>query len=153
MWYIHLKAYNSNHSRYCNSIFIRTIMFHNTVTTMLGLAKFLTIRERRRFESISTSWEFIPKYYTSWGTLPNLFHNFWSYQTGDLKITKHTQIWNIWTSPQHCCRWPVGPAGQTTPHVSDTEAEQRRCATVAQPRLNGGEFAVGELWPRHCRAA
>ena len=35
-------------------------MFHNTITTMLGLAKFLTIRERRRFESISTSWEFIP---------------------------------------------------------------------------------------------
>ena len=35
-------------------------MFHNTVATMLGLAKFLTIRERRRFESISTSWEFIP---------------------------------------------------------------------------------------------
>ena len=32
----------------------------NTVTTMLGQAKFLTIRERRRFESISTSWEFIP---------------------------------------------------------------------------------------------
>ena len=59
MWY-HLEAYNSNHSRYCNSIFIRTIMFHNTVTTMLELAKFLTIRERRRFESISTSWEFIP---------------------------------------------------------------------------------------------
>ena len=28
MWYINLKAYNSNHSRYCNSIFIRTIMFH-----------------------------------------------------------------------------------------------------------------------------
>ena len=56
----HLKAYNSNHSRYCTSIFIRTIMFYNTFTTMLGLAKFLTIRERRRFESISTSWEFIP---------------------------------------------------------------------------------------------
>ena len=35
-------------------------MFHNIVATMLGLAKFLTIRERRRFESISTSWEFIP---------------------------------------------------------------------------------------------
>ena len=35
-------------------------MFHNTVTTMLELVKFLTIRERRRFESISTSWEFIP---------------------------------------------------------------------------------------------
>jgi hypothetical protein len=60
MWYINWEAYNSNHSRYCNSIFIRTIMFHNTVTTMLGLAKFLTIQERRRFESISTSWEFIP---------------------------------------------------------------------------------------------
>ena len=60
MWYINLKAYNSKHSRYCNSIFIRTVMFHNTVTTMLGLAKFLTIRERRRFESILTSWEFIP---------------------------------------------------------------------------------------------
>ena len=60
MWYIILKAYNSNHSWYCNFIFIRTIMFHNTVTTMLGLAKFLTIWERRRFESISTSWEFIP---------------------------------------------------------------------------------------------
>ena len=43
MWYIHLKAYNSKPSRYCNSIFIGTIMFHNTVTTMLGLAKFLTI--------------------------------------------------------------------------------------------------------------
>ena len=56
----HLEAYNSNHSRYCNSIFIRTIMFYNTVTTMLELAKFLTIRERRRFESISASWEFIP---------------------------------------------------------------------------------------------
>jgi len=35
-------------------------MFHNIAATMLGLAKFLTIRERRRFESISTSWEFIP---------------------------------------------------------------------------------------------
>ena len=35
-------------------------MFYNTVATMLGLAKFLTIRERRQFESISTSWEFIP---------------------------------------------------------------------------------------------
>ena len=41
-------------------MFIRTIIFHNPITTMLGLAKFLTIRERRRFESISTSWEFIP---------------------------------------------------------------------------------------------
>ena len=41
-------------------MFIRTITFHNTITTMLGLAKFLTIRERWRFESISTSWEFIP---------------------------------------------------------------------------------------------
>ena len=60
MWYINLKAYNSNHSRYCNSIFIRTIIFHNIVTTMLGLAKFLTIWERRRFKSISTSWKFIP---------------------------------------------------------------------------------------------
>ena len=60
MWYIHLKAYNSNHSRYCNSIFIRTITFHNTITTTLVLAKFLTNRERRRFESISSSWEFIP---------------------------------------------------------------------------------------------
>ena len=60
MWQINVKAYNSNHSRYCTSIFIRTIMFHNTVTTMLGLAKFLTIQERQRFESISTSWEFIP---------------------------------------------------------------------------------------------
>ena len=59
MWY-HLETYNSNHSRYWNSIFIRTIMFHNTVTTMLELAKFLTIRERWQFESISTSWEFIP---------------------------------------------------------------------------------------------
>ena len=56
----HLRAYNSNHSRCSNSIFIRTINFHNTITTMLGLAKFLTTRERRRFESISTSWEFIP---------------------------------------------------------------------------------------------
>ena len=56
----HLEAYNSNHSWYWNSNFIRTIMFHNTVTTMLELVKFLTIRERRRFESISTSWEFIP---------------------------------------------------------------------------------------------
>ena len=35
-------------------MFIRTITFHNTITTMLELAKFLTIRERRRFESIST---------------------------------------------------------------------------------------------------
>ena len=60
MWCIILEAYNSNHSRYCNSIFIRTIMFHNTATTMLVLAKFLTIRERRGFESISTSKEFIP---------------------------------------------------------------------------------------------
>ena len=33
---------------------------------MLGLAKFLTIQERQRFESISTSWEFIPN------TNPNL---------------------------------------------------------------------------------
>ena len=41
----------------CN---IWTIMFNNTVTIMLGLAKFLTIRERRRFELISTSQEFIP---------------------------------------------------------------------------------------------
>ena len=41
-------------------MFILTITFYNTVTTMLGLAKFLTVRERRRFESISTSWEFIP---------------------------------------------------------------------------------------------
>ena len=41
-------------------MFIRTITFHNPITTMLGLAKFVTIRERRRFESISTSWEFIP---------------------------------------------------------------------------------------------
>ena len=60
MWYIILRAYNSNHSRYCNSMFIRTIIFHNTITTMLKLAKFLTIRERQRFESISTSYEFIP---------------------------------------------------------------------------------------------
>ena len=40
-------------------MFIRTIIFHNTITTMLVLAKFLTVRERRWFESISTSWEFI----------------------------------------------------------------------------------------------
>ena len=56
----HLIAYNSNHSRCSNSMFIRTITFHNTITTMLELAKFLTIQERRRFESISTSWEFLP---------------------------------------------------------------------------------------------
>ena len=60
MRYIILRAYNSNHSRYCSSMFIRTVIFHNTITTMLGLAKFLTIRERRWFKSISTSWEFIP---------------------------------------------------------------------------------------------
>ena len=60
MWYIILRAYNSNHSRYCTSMFIRTILFHSTITTRLELAKFLTIWERRRFESISTSWEFIP---------------------------------------------------------------------------------------------
>ena len=53
MWYLILRAYNSNHSRCNNSIFIRTINFHNTITMMLGLAKFLTIRERRRFELIS----------------------------------------------------------------------------------------------------
>ena len=41
-------------------MFIWTIIFHNTVTTMLELAKFLTVRERQRFESISTRWEFIP---------------------------------------------------------------------------------------------
>ena len=35
-------------------------MFYMTVTTMLVLAKFLTVRERRRFELISISWEFIP---------------------------------------------------------------------------------------------
>ena len=55
----HLIAYNSNHSRCSNSMFIRTITFHNTITMILELAKFLTIRERRWFESISTSWEFI----------------------------------------------------------------------------------------------
>ena len=37
-----------------------TIKLHNLVTTMLGLIEFLTIQERQRFESISTSWEFIP---------------------------------------------------------------------------------------------
>ena len=31
-------------SWYNNSMFIRTIIFHNTVTTMLELAKFLTVR-------------------------------------------------------------------------------------------------------------
>ena len=36
----HLVAYNSNHSLHNNSMFIRTIIFHNTVTTMLGLASF-----------------------------------------------------------------------------------------------------------------
>ena len=56
----HLIAYNSNHSRCSNSMFIGTITFHNTITTMLGLAKFLTVRERRRVKSISTSQEFIP---------------------------------------------------------------------------------------------
>ena len=60
MWYIILRAYNSNHSRCSNSMFIQTITFHNTITTILVLAKFLTIWERQRFESISTSWEFIP---------------------------------------------------------------------------------------------
>jgi hypothetical protein len=40
-------------------MFIRTIIFHNTITTILGLAKFLTVRKRRRFELISTSWKFI----------------------------------------------------------------------------------------------
>ena len=55
----HLVAYNSNQSQCSNSMFIRIITFHNTITTMLGLAKFLTVRERRRFESISTSQEFI----------------------------------------------------------------------------------------------
>ena len=43
MWYIILKAYNSNHSRCSNSMFIRTITFHNTITMMLELAKFLTV--------------------------------------------------------------------------------------------------------------
>ena len=60
MWYIILRAYNSNHSRYSNSMFIRTIIFHNTITTLLGLAKFLTIQKRWRFESISTCREIIP---------------------------------------------------------------------------------------------
>ena len=55
----HLVTYSSNHSWCSNSMFIITII-HNTVTMMLGLAKFLTVRERWRFESISTSWEFIP---------------------------------------------------------------------------------------------
>ena len=41
-------------------MFIQINTFHNIVTTMLVLAKFLTVRERRPFESISTSWEFIP---------------------------------------------------------------------------------------------
>ena len=41
-------------------MFIQTITFHNIITTMLGLVKFLTVRERRRFKLISTSWEFIP---------------------------------------------------------------------------------------------
>jgi len=90
MWY-HLEAYNSNHSRYWNSIFIRTIMFHNTVTTMLELAKFLTIRERRRFESISTSWEFIPN--TNPGlpatiALGHLWYNSGTYFAGPYRATQ-----------------------------------------------------------------
>ena len=60
-------------------------MFHNTVTMMLGLAKFLTIQERWRFESISTSWEFIPN--TNLGlpasiALGHLWYNLGTHFTG-----------------------------------------------------------------------
>ena len=37
-----------------------TIKFHSPITTMLGLVEFLTIRERRRFKSVATSWAVIP---------------------------------------------------------------------------------------------
>ena len=39
---------------------LRTIPLAINTTIEGSLVKFLTIQERRRFESISTSWEFIP---------------------------------------------------------------------------------------------
>jgi hypothetical protein len=40
-----------------------------------------------------------------------------------------------WVSLQYCCRWPVGPAGQGTPRVSDTEQSSGatgHCAAAAR---------------------
>ena len=58
---------------------------------MLGLAKFLTVRERRRFESISTSWEFIPN--TNPGlpatvALGHLWYNSGTYFTGSISAAQ-----------------------------------------------------------------
>ena len=42
-----------------------------------------------------------------------------------------------WVSLQYCCRWPVGPAGQGTPHVSDTEQSSGaagHCVAAARRR-------------------
>ena len=68
-------------------MFIRTIIFHNTVTMILGLAKFLTVQERQRFKSISTSWEFIPN--TNPGllamvALSHLWYNLGTYFVGSI---------------------------------------------------------------------
>jgi hypothetical protein len=56
---VQLHHHISNHIRYSIFISTVTIVFHQ-VTTMPKLVEFLTIRKRRRFESISISWEFIP---------------------------------------------------------------------------------------------
>ena len=39
----------------------------------------------------------------------------------------------------------MGPAGQRTPHVIDSEAEWRRCTLLAWPKLTDGELAGGDI--------
>ena len=112
------RAYNSNHSRCSNSIFIRTINFHNTITTMLGLAKFLTIRERRRFESISTSWEFIPN--TNLGlpatvALGHLWYNSGPHFTDSTSATQPGT-----TSCQDDLDYPTLGLRSSSPHILTT---------------------------------
>jgi len=54
-----------------------------------------------------------------------------------MKITKEIKNWNQWTILQYCCHWPVGPAGQGTPHVIDSKQSSGaawHCAAAARRR-------------------
>ena len=114
----HLRAYNSNHSRCSISMFIRTITFHNTITMMLELAKFLTVRDRWRFESISTSWEFIPNTNPSLPAMVALGHLWYNSGTHFVGLTSAAQSGT--TSCQDNQDYPALGLTSGSPHILTT---------------------------------
>ena len=132
-------------------MFIRTITFHNTITTMLELAKFLTIRERRRFESISTSWEFIPN--TNLGlpatiALGHLWYNSGPHFTGSPSAAQSGT-----TSCQDDQVYPALGLMFGSPHILTTiqsaHSYRTRPSLNCATRLCGWNKLFGQLSERH----